>query len=240
MFIGKFKIMQLRSYFFILLVLAGFLTSCSKDNYDAPGSTFSGRIVYQGDPIEVEYNQVRFQLWQTGFGKLTPIDVVIKPDGSFSSMLFNGSYKLSFPGGQGPYMTLHDGSSKDTLAIDISGNKTMDINVVPYYMVRNPQFNVSNGAVGANFSLEKIITDANAKDIERVTLYLNNTVFVSGAANVANSNINGSDITDLNNITMSVNIPNLTRSQNYIFARIGVKISGVEDMIFSPVKELNF
>lgn len=232
--------MKLNSFFIILCVLAVSFASCSKDNYDAPGSAFTGRIVYQGTPIEVEYNQVRFQLWQSGFGKLTPIDVVVKPDGSFSSLLFNGSYKLSFPGGQGPYMTLHNGSTKDTLNVNINGSTNMDINVVPYYMVKNPQFSVNNGAVTGTFSLEKIITDVNAKNIERVALYLNNTIFVSGGANVAVTNLDGSQIADMNNISLTTTIPTLTRTQNYIFARIGVKISGVEDMIFSPVKELTF
>jgi hypothetical protein len=216
------------------------LASCSKDTYDAPGSTFSGRIVYNGEPINVAYNQVRFQLWQSGFGKLTPIDVTIKDDGSFSSLLFNGSYKLSFPGGQGPYMTRQNGSVKDTIALDINGSKTMDIEVVPYYMVRNPQFSINSGKVTGSFKLEKIITDANAKDIERVTLYLNKTQFVSdaGSANVAKMELSGANITDMNNITLDVNVPTLVRTQNYIFARIGVKIRGVEDMIYSPVKEL--
>ncbi len=232
--------MKLNSFFIMLCVLTVALTSCSKDNYDAPSASFTGRIVYQGTPLEVEYNQVRFQLWQSGFGKETPIDVPVKPDGSFSALLFNGQYKLSFPGGQGPYMTVHNGSAKDTLNLNINGNTTLDIAVMPYYMVRNAQFNISNRVVTGTFSLEKIITDMNAKDIERVALYLNNTIFVSGGSNVAVTNINGNEITDMTNISISATVPDLTRTQNYIFARIGVKISGVEDMIFSPVKELNF
>lgn len=234
--------MKLSSLLIIVCILSVTVSSCSKDNYDAPGSFFTGRIVYQGTPIDVQYNEVRFQLWQSGFGKLTPIDVIIKPDGSFSSLLFNGSYKLSFPGGQGPYMTLHNGSSKDTLDIEINGNKNMDINVVPYYMVRNPQFSVNNRNVTGTFSLEKIITDANAKNIERVELYLNNTAFVSplGGSQIAMTSLQGSQIADMNNISLNVAIPTMTRTQSYIFARIGVKISGVDDLLFSPVKELTF
>lgn len=234
--------MKFRFFYIILCAVTGLLASCSKDNYDAPGSLFSGRIVYNGEPIQVEYNQVRFQLWQSGFGKLTPIDVNIKQDGTFSAMLFDGSYKLSFPGGQGPYMTVKNGSVKDTLGIEVKGSTTMDINVVPYYMVRNPQFSINAGKVTGSIKLEKIITDANAKNVDRVYLYLNTTQFVSGAgsAKVAEASVAGSAITDMNNISLNVNVPTLVRSQNYIFARIGVKISGVEDMIFSPVQELKF
>lgn len=232
--------MKFKPYYIILCAFICMLASCSKDTYDPPSSTFSGRIVYNGEPINVAYDQVRFQLWQSGFGKLTPMDVTVKQDGSFSSLLFNGSYKVSFPSGQGPYMTKQNGSAKDTLAIDISGDKTMDIEVLPYYMIRNPQFSISSGKVTGSFKLDKIITDANAKNIEKVVLYLNITQFVSdaGSANITNKVLNGSSITDMNNITLDVNVPTLTRTQDYIFARIGVKISGVEDMLYSPVKEL--
>ncbi len=214
--------------------------SCSKDNYDAPSATFEGMISYQGEPINVEYNQVRFQLWQGGYGKMTPIDVPIKQDGTFSSLLFNGQYTLTFPGGQGPYMTVHNGSQKDTLNLSINGNTNMNIEVMPYYMVRDPQFSYSGGTVSGSVKLDKIITDVNAKDIDRVYLYINTTQFVSGAgsAKVAESSVAGSAITDMNNVSLNVAVPTLTRTQNYIFARIGVKISGVEDMIFSPVVKL--
>ncbi|MCU7549591.1 DUF3823 domain-containing protein [Chitinophagaceae bacterium LB-8] len=232
--------MKFRSYYIILCAFICLLASCSKDTYDPPGATFNGRIVYNGEAINVAYDQVRFQLWQSGFGKLTPIDVTIKQDGSFSSMLFNGTYKISFPGGQGPYMTKQNGTAKDTVALEINGNKSMDIEVLPYYMIRNPQFSISSGKVTGSFKLDKIITDANAKNIDKVVLYLNTTSFVSdaGSANVAKKELSGASITDMNNIILDVNVPTLTRTQDYIFARVGVKISGVEDMLYSPVKEL--
>ena len=230
--------MKLRNI--LLFALVVLVESCSKDNYDAPSATFSGKISYNGEPINVEYNQVRFQLWEGGYGKFTPIDVPIKQDGTFSSLLFNGKYTLTFPGGQGPYMTVQNGSTKDTLSVDISGNKEMDIEVIPYYMVRNHQFSYNSGVVTGSIKLDQIITDANAKNVDRVFLYLNTTQFVSGAgsAKVAESSVAGSAITDMNNVSLNVNVPSLTRTQNYIFARIGVKIQGVEDMIFSPVVKL--
>jgi len=32
----------------------------------------------------------------------------------------------------------------------------------------------------------------------------------------------------------------MTPTQNYVYARIGVKISGLEDMIFSPLVKISF
>lgn len=217
-----------------------FLVSCAKDNYDAPNSYFTGSITYNGEPIHVEWNQVRFQLWENGYTPVTPIDVTIAQDGTFSALLFNNTYKLSFPGGQGPFKTKDSGgSTKDTILVNINGDQQMDIEVVPYYMVRDPQIVKSGSNVDATIRLEKIINGADAKDIERVTLYLNKTQFVSGANNIATSSINGPDITDFNSIGLSLAVPAMTPAQDFIYARVGVKISGVEDLIFSPVQKLS-
>jgi hypothetical protein len=39
---------------------------------------------------------------------------------------------------------------------------------------------------------------------------------------------------------MQVTIPTIVPTQNYVFARVGIKIAGVEDRIFSPVQKLTF
>jgi hypothetical protein len=57
---------------------------------------------------------------------------------------------------------------------------------------------------------------------------------------IASKSLDGSGITDMNAISMQAKIPNLVPVQHYVFARIGVKISGVDDMIFSRVVKVNF
>lgn len=113
----------------------------------------------------------------------------------------------------------------------------MNLEVMPYYMVRNSQISVSGNTVNAGITLEKIITGEDGRDIEHVTLYLNTTRFVSanGDMHVARAD---ADLTNMNNLNMTVEIPENLR-QDYIFARVGVKISGVEDMIFSPLEKLS-
>ncbi len=226
--------MKMKFHYILYFALAVFFASCAKDNYDPPQSSLKGRIVYQGEPINVEHDQVRFQLWERGWGALTPIDVAVAQDGSFSALLFDANYKLLFPGGQGPFMPI----TSDSIPVDLKGSQTMDIEVIPYYMVRNPQFSASGRTVNASARLEQIITDANAKNVELVTLYINKTTFVGGGTNIARKELNGADITDLSNVALSVEVPSITPSQNYVFARIGVKIIGVEDMIFSPVERV--
>ncbi|MCJ8208636.1 DUF3823 domain-containing protein [Mucilaginibacter sp. RS28] len=216
-------------------------SSCKKDNYKAPGSTLKGRLVYKGDPIGVEYNQVPFELYQSGFGKVGPIGASFDQDGNYSALLFDGNYRFTIPAGQGPFMWKERATGgRDTIAITVNGDQTMNIEVTPYYMIRSPQMAASGGKVNATFNIEKVVTDANAKGIERVNLYINKTQFVSGADNIASAEMAGSSITSMNNLSMSVTIPTISPTQNYVFARIGIKIAGVEDMIFSPVQKIQF
>ncbi len=58
-------------------------------------------------------------------------------------------------------------------------------------MVQNAQISGASSNVTANFKIAKIVTDVNAKDIERVSLYINKTQFVSGGNNIAHTDIDG-------------------------------------------------
>lgn len=223
-----------------VLSLAATLFSCKKDNYEPPKSTLSGRLVYQGETIQVERNQVPFQLYQFGFGRVGAIGGIFAQDGTYSALLFDGEYKLIIPNGQGPFMWKQTTSgTPDSISVTMNGNQELDLEVTPYYLVKNTQITGSGGNVTATFSLDKIITDANAKDIETVYLYVNKTQFVSGGNQVASSSIAGTDITDMNSVSMSVAVPALVPAQNYVFARIGVRIAGVEDMLFSPLVQVS-
>ncbi len=230
----------MKYYIYYIALLIVITTSCRKDNYDPPSSKLTGRVVYKGEAIGLEYDQVKFELYQDGFGKTGPIDAVFTQEGTYSMLLFNGEYKFIIPNGQGPFIGKQTtAGASDTTFISLKGNQEFDIEVTPFYMLRNPQLTRSGGNVSGTFKIEKIITDASARDIENVSLYINKTAFVSGANNVAVKTVNGSDITDPNNVNLSVAVPTLTPAQNYVFARIGLKIAGVEDRIFSPVMKID-
>ena len=237
----KTKQMKIKFQYIWLPALVISLAACKKDNYSAPSSTLNGKIQYQGEAIQVEYNKVSFELYQYGFGRVGAIGSSFAQDGTYSALLFDGDYKLIIPNGQGPFKWPQTSAGKpDSVAISLKGNKTMDLDVIPYYMIRSPKFAASSGKVTASFKIDKIVTDATAKDIEVITLYINKTQFVSGDFNNARASIAGSAIVDPNNINLEVNIPAMVPEQNYIFARIGLKIAGVEDRIFSPVEKLTF
>ncbi len=218
----------------LIMLLVSIFSSCEYDNYEEPKSRLYGKIVYQGEPINVGFNDVTFELWEPGWQKSIPIDVVVAPDGTYSALLFDSTYKLTIPLSQGPFK-----SKTDTITVNLKGNKELDIEVEPYYMIRNQDFTVSGNTITASFGLEKIITGDEARDIEKVYLYVNKTQFVDLQSNMGRSELSGSDIENLSSITLSTPIPNLIVKQNYLFVRIGVKISHVEDFLYSPVQKID-
>ena len=233
--------MKIRSQYILFIAICISVASCKKDNYDAPQSKLSGRLVYQGAEIGVETNQVPYELYQFGFGKVGAIGASFAQDGSYSALLFNGQYKFIIPNGQGPFKWKQTAAGDpDSLTINVTGAQTMDIDVIPYYLIRAQQFTAAAGKATATFKIEKIVVDATAKAIENVTLYINKTQFVSGGTNIGSTTIDGSAITDPNNVSLQVDIPAISPTQNYVFARIGLKIAGIEDRIFSPVEKITF
>jgi hypothetical protein len=234
-----------KTFAYIALMLSAL--SCKKDNYEAPSSTLSGHITYNGVPVNISSKDVTFELWEPGWGKNGAINVNVKEDGSYSALLFNGNYKLIIPPSQGPFRSVTNPETKsDTMLLVINGDRQLDIEVMPYYMIRDAKMELNGTtAVVSNCRLEKIITDVNAREVETVYLYLNQTQFVDATNYVARTSLAGTDIADPANVQLSVNIPAVisgngtTGDQDYVFARIGVKISGVEDLLFSEVQQIN-
>jgi hypothetical protein len=238
--------MNIKFNYLILLAIVIAAVSCKKDNYKAPGSTLSGRLTYNGDSVGVEYNQVPFQLYQPGYKLTTPIGGTFNDDGTYSVVTFDGNYKFTIQANQGPFRWKELAVGRDTVRINLAGDQTVNIEVTPYYMVRQLKTSVvgSTRVVTANFNIEKVITDpALAKNIQTVSLFINKTTHVSNAAgeSVAKTDIAGGTLpTNLNNITVTATMPAFVPTQNYVFARIGVRISGVEDWYYSPVRKLTF
>jgi hypothetical protein len=223
----------------ILILIACTLGTgaCAYDNYEAPDATFEGSLVYQGTPLNLDAKDVKIELWETGWKKKSKIDVQVNQDGKFSAVLFNGTYKLYIPQNPVPFRTLED--SPDSLLIEINGSREMNIDVTPYYIVKNPVISNTGRMVKASFSLEKIITDAHAKNVDEVFLYVSKSNLVASRNDVGGVvSIKGADITDFNNINLTREIQTFTPDQSYLYARIGVRLSGVQYLIYSPVQKI--
>ena len=231
-------ICNLKSIIFSLLIVSLFV-SCKYDNYQEPNSRLYGSIVYNGNPINVSANCIEIELWESGWQKDAPIYVAVDQDGSYSSSLFKGSYKLVIPAHQGPFRSLTNSmTNSDTIIVEVNGDKDFDIEVEPYYIIKNTAFSINGRELSAIFGLEQIIKDDDARTIDKVSLYINKTQFVDFQWKIADVSINGTDIEDMSLITMSLTIPEITPLQDYIFARVGVKILGKEDLIFSDTQRI--
>ncbi|EDM34330.1 hypothetical protein PBAL39_12718 [Pedobacter sp. BAL39] len=231
--------MKVNIHHILLLTIALGFAACKKDNFEEPSSKLTGRVLYNNEEIGLQYNEVPLELYQPGFGKTGAINATFAQDGSYSALLFNGNYKLIIPGSNGPFRWRQNASGgRDTLNVAVNGAQTLDLQVEPYYMVRNATFTATGMTLAATFRVDQIITGADAKAIDQVVVYVNKTQFVSGADNIASTSIAGADITNPASMSLSVTIPAMTPAQNYVFARVGVRISGVEDMIFSPLQKI--
>ncbi len=223
-----------------MMGIAASLASCSYDNYDEPSFQLDGRIVYQGEPIGVSYNDVYIELWESGWQRLGNIGVAVDQDGSYSSLLFKGDYKMIIPNNQGPFMKIeNDQSGNDTIPVNLTGSRTIDVEVMPFYMIRNTTINGGSNKVTATFDLDQIITGEDGKGIQEVSLYVSKTAFVDTRTSIATSNRGGADLEDLSSITLEVSVPDRVPTQNYGYARVGIKIDGVEDRIFSEIVKVD-
>ena len=236
----KFKIHH--TIFFAVCALA--ISSCSKDNYMPPTVPLTGALTYKGEPLQFQSSQVGLEIYQYGFGKVGSIYEAASQDGTYAALLFAGNYKLTIPNGQVPFKWNQAVPGvPDSLSIALTANQKLNIEVMPYWMVRTPVFTAASGKVTATFKAEQIITDASAKSIFQVALFLNKTQLVSSDGNqhLVEVDIKNGAITDLNNISITATIPtNIVPAQNYIFARVGININGLGYWIFSPVQKISF
>ena len=239
----------------LFAVMGSLFTSCEYDNYKEPSANLKGALLYnnvdtvfvqQSSGTDINGVNVYFNLFEPGAKyanwKSTPIRVVVDASGNYSSMLFADKYKMVLPVGIGPFLT-----NTDTTEVTVTGNQTMNIPVIPYYLVRNfaPTLNPTDSLVSTTVKIDQIVTDSNAKTIGSVWLYINRTIIVDGGTNLASANIGGGDIKDLSTVTLTAKLPNLAKigglgisnKQKQFFVRVGVRINGSTE-VFSSLRSI--
>ena len=227
------------------------LAACTKDNYDPPSSTLSGRVVYQGQPVGVRTpavnntggsttGGVQLELWQHGYQLFTKIPVYVNQDGTFSASLFDGDYKLVRLGGA-PWQ-----NNTDSIDIQVRGSMTIDVPVVPYFTVNTPAFtfNKADTTITGTFTATQVVA---GRTIEAVSISVGSTQFVDIINNVVTRD---GSATPGSPASLTINInPNrysdATRkrlleilNKQYSYVRIGVKTNGVGERLYSTVQQL--
>jgi hypothetical protein len=226
-----------------LLAAVAMLGGCDNifglDNYDPPQSTLTGRLAYQGEAIGVRSGGVELELWQPGYELNEKIPVYVAQDGTFTAKLFDGSYKLNLRSGNGAWV-----DNPDTIRFELKGSTDITVPVTPYYTIENESIthdagvNAPVGAIRATFDIGQVTP---ARPVEFVGLYVATTSFVDRNHMVVRTEKPMSDLDLSAPITLSVDLPaNIhttpsPESRDSVSVRVGVKTSGVDEMLFTKV-----
>lgn len=230
----------------LVLVLAVCLASCSYDNYDEPNVLLQGKVVYNGQNIYVRNNQVTFRLYEPGWelSASTYMDVQIAQDGTFKAAVYAGkTYKLIRQANIGPWV---NPTPSDTITVaNFNGREEVIMEVTPYYMLENANITYSNKVVTGSCTIDKI-TDG--REIEYVGLYAGRNIIVDNTFNFGHSDTAGNvQPVDGETVTLSVDLSGLSvnstsnslPSTGFIYARMGLKISGIDAMIYTEPFKLS-
>jgi len=211
----------------VVIILAG----CEYDNYEPPKSFLTGTVTYNGSPVGVRSGGTQLELWQYGYALKTKIPVYIAQDGTFSARLFDGDYKLVRLKGA-PWK-----DQTDSISVTVKGNTTIEVPVIPYFTITNPSFdyNSSTGEITSSCTVTKVGT----LNIESLTLYIGVTSIVDANNNSQKHTLSASALTDLSTPkTNKVTLSATNKARQYVYARIGVKTSGVGESLYSPVQKI--
>ena len=209
----------------------GVFVSCGLDNYDPPKSMLTGRVVFNGEavPVRGTSEAVRLHLYQPGYHNYSPIDVFITQDGSYSALLFDGDYRMVTRDNNGPWV-----NSRDTTYFSVRGNTVQDMEVTPYFMIRNASMSISGKTVTANFTVDKTGGDRN---IERIMLLVNKTAFVDDERRIDRMDWTGEDAhTGTHSLTMEIS--DASDASDFLFGRICVWAQNADQGVYSQVFEL--
>lgn len=214
----------------IISSIFGF-TSCSYDNFDAPSSMLTGKVVYDGEPVSVRSGSSEFALYQDGYALHNSIPVYINQDGSYSAVLFDGEYKLVRVG-NAPW----ERPNNDTIIINVKGNTVQDIPVIPYYIIKDYSFTRNGNKVTAKFKVVKVSESAT---LDRVRIYLGETLLVDNNNRSAYESIYEADLDFTQENTAEIEIPESLLNEDFIYARLGVKSNQSSEYCYSQSTKID-
>lgn len=219
--------------FNILLLLLMIFTACEYDNYDAPQIVLKGKIAYNGNPLCLKNGQIMLTLLEEGWPLKAVEQVAVNQNGEFNALVYPGKYKLMRTAGVGPWKDAS--ASTDTLILNITGNTTVDMPVTPFFIIENPVINFTSAkdSVQASFTLTRV----SAANVEKIGLYIGRLQIldVTNNSGVKKEFRLTDGIKIDNSNIIKVALTEALKLDTYLFARIGVKTSGREELIYSPV-----
>jgi hypothetical protein len=217
--------------FSAVLMLLPILASCGKDNYDEPESTLTGRIVYDGTPVQVRGTgeAVQLYLFQDGWPLHSEIAVYVAQDGTFTATLFDGEYKMVTRDNNGPWV-----NTRDTTAFTLKGHAAIDLNVTPYFTIAGENISLAGSSMSASFTVNRIAPEAK---LQRVYLVLSKTQFADEVNNVFRKDISDVEPGQVN-LTADFSGSSDAVNATILYGRIGVKSEATEQAVWSSVVRL--
>jgi len=213
----------------LLISLILIVTGCEYDNYKEPTSFLTGKVHYNGTPVGVRSGGTQLELWQYGYALRSKIAVYIDQDGTYSARLFDGNYKLVRLGGA-PWV-----SQTDSIDVVVKGNTVVDVPVTPYYTLSDVTITNNAGVITATAKVNKIGT----LGITNLQLLVSNTRLLDVTYYKQQSTLTSglSDLSTPKTLTLTLN--STMAARDYIFARIAVRITGVNERYYSEVFKIN-
>ena len=210
-----------------LIILAG----CEYDNYDEPGSTLSGTVVYNGKAVGVRSGATQLELWQYGFALRSKIPVNIAQDGTFKALVFDGDYKLVRLAGA-PWAT-----QTDSISVTVAGNTTVEVPVTPFFVITGESFSYTSSNTTVTGS--GLITKVGTANINSATLYVGITNIVDANNNSQSTTISGAALSDLSTPkTLTVVLSAANAARKYVFVRMGVLSAGSAERYYTPAQKI--
>jgi len=216
---------------FIIVIISFIFTACEYDNFEEPKATLSGSVVYEGKPLGVRTNGTQLELWQDGYALRYAIPVHIAHDGSYSVSLFNGKYKMVRKAGA-PW----EAQLNDTIIIDVNNNTVFDVPVRPYFTVTNESFQHSSGTITANFTVNKVVENA---DLAQVRLFVGHSILTDQNRNEQAVNADLSQVVPGENASVSLKLSEALAGLDYVFVRVGVRANQSNEFVYTQVEKIN-
>lgn len=246
--------MKLINKIFAFAAVLALAYSCGLDNAAPPKNKVSGYIVAKNaadptTPLQLQGTRSKLVLkfYQSSFPKYGSFNVFINQDGKFEGLVFDGDYQIIHQENRGPWKT--NGPS-DTLRIEVKGDLNVNYPVDAYYLLGDAGANGTFALTtepgvdgqGAATTVTKLtgscaITKLDpTATIEYMRLYLSETSFVDDETYIQRANITNDGTTGSGSFTITA--ANLNKTKFGKFARIGLKITGKQDLVYTKVFKL--
>ena len=220
----------------LILILGLFLvTGCELDNFDEPKSEFKGRFVYEGEALQLRGtaydNDCMMYAYQEGpeYEDRGAINLFVNSDGEFNSLMYNGFYKIVLRQDRGPWIP-----RKDTIEVNIKGNQILDVEVTPYFLIKDTGIDFQNKVVKVKCKINQVVETAS---IDRAVIYISKTKLVDNVAKIAEKSFTNLTPGE-HEFTFDLSDNGVTDAAKFLYARVGVKARQGNDYIFSEVTQL--